>query len=387
MAGEPGEPLTYLSQDFADAIPGTSGPAKDYPSAALGDPRNSPDAAVVKALRAYVLTMPAEGAVARMAPDTYDHDWAGPGLPDASETFLTSSQCMACHDAGGTGLQFDMTMPNPHGKGLLDLSQYATWRSSPMGLAGRDPIFFAQLASETQTFHPRSADLVESTCLGCHGIAGARQFQIDEHAKTGACPTFTRDLVDAVPWPSGNPGAEHADYGMLARDGVTCTACHRMALTEAAMAKAAGAAENACIAERQAVLNPENTGFARTVTGSFLVGGPEAILGPFESPKTIPMENIARHDPGPRCGDHELGGLRELPHRASANPQGRPTPRPASTSRPPIRNGRSAPTAPARRRMATCRSAPARSASPARTATCRTRTTTASFAPARSPAS
>ena len=29
--------------------------------------------------------------------------------------FVTSSQCLGCHDAGSTGLQFDMTKPNPHG--------------------------------------------------------------------------------------------------------------------------------------------------------------------------------------------------------------------------------------------------------------------------------
>ena len=46
-----------------------------------------------------------------------------------------------------------MTTPGPENL-LVNLSPYGTWRTSPMGLAGRDPIFFAQLASETQTFHP-----------------------------------------------------------------------------------------------------------------------------------------------------------------------------------------------------------------------------------------
>lgn len=47
-----------------------------------------------------------------------------------------------------------MTAPVPQGEALSNLSPYATWRTSPMGLAGRDPVFFAQLASETPTFHP-----------------------------------------------------------------------------------------------------------------------------------------------------------------------------------------------------------------------------------------
>src|SRR5258708_25131284 len=99
-------------------------------------------------------TMPDWDGVAKMPSETYDNTWVGAGAPKASDTFLTSSQCLGCHDAGSTGLQFDMTMPNPHGDNLLNLSPFATWRTSPMGLGGRDPIFFAQLASETQTFHP-----------------------------------------------------------------------------------------------------------------------------------------------------------------------------------------------------------------------------------------
>ena len=38
---------------------------------------------------------------------------------------------------------------------------------------------------------------------------------------------------------------------MLARDGISCTACHRMVLGEKANAAAAGTPENACVAERQ----------------------------------------------------------------------------------------------------------------------------------------
>src|SRR6185436_17029021 len=170
-------------------------------------------------------------------------------------------------DAGSTGLQFDMTMPNPHGDNLLNLSPFATWRTSPMGLGGRDPIFFAQLASETQAFHPAIANEVQNICLGCHGLSGERQFHIDQHALSGKCPDFTREMVDAVPWPSGNAGAAHANYGMLARDGISCTACHRMVLGKKASDAVAGAPQNACVAERQALLNPDSTGFARTFTG------------------------------------------------------------------------------------------------------------------------
>jgi hypothetical protein len=300
IAGEPGEPLNYLSQDFFTPAPSPSRhagvvlPPNDVPR--LGEPLYRQDDAVVAALKAYVAKIPTWDDVSKMPSETYDNTWVGAGGPDASDTFLTASQCIGCHDAGSTGLQFDMTKPNPHGDDLLNMSPYATWRTSPMGLGGRDPIFFAQLASETQSFHPDVAGLVEDTCLGCHGILGQRQFHIDEHAKSNACPPFTRAMVDAVPWPDDNPTAPHANYGMLARDGISCTSCHRMVFGEKADA-VAGEPQNACIAERQAFLNPDNSGFARTFTGSFFVGSPSELVGPFETPKVKPMQNALGNTP------------------------------------------------------------------------------------------
>ena len=141
-----------------------------------------------------------------LPPSTYDNVWVKSGKPDASSQYVTSDQCVGCHSAGGTGLQFDMTEPGPDGK-LINVSPYGTWRGSPMGLAGRDPIFFAQLASETDTFHPGpgSKEMVQDTCLGCHGILGQRQYGIDTAAKSGACSAFPREAVDAKPYKPGNP--------------------------------------------------------------------------------------------------------------------------------------------------------------------------------------
>jgi hypothetical protein len=294
MAGEPGRPLAFLSQNFFTAPP----PPPHHRLVAmpsdvvrrLGQPHYRADEAVLGALRAYVADLPTWDNVAKMPSETYDNTWVRADGPTAADEFLTSSQCLGCHDAGSTGLQFDMTVPNPHGEGLINLSPYASWRTSPMGLAGRDPFFFAQLASETQSFHPESKGLVEDTCLGCHGVLGQRQFHIDTFAATGQCEDFSRSQVSAVPFPDDNPGAADAGYGALARDGISCTSCHRMALGEAA-AGAAQRPENACVTERQDLLNPDNTGFARTFTGSFLVGPPDKLIGPFEEPKAKPMEH------------------------------------------------------------------------------------------------
>ncbi|HUF78955.1 MAG TPA: hypothetical protein VMR44_08570, partial [Thermoanaerobaculia bacterium] len=236
-----------------------------------------------------------------MPSQTYDNVWVpalGPGGVTAESEFVTSDQCIGCHDAGSTGLQFDMTAPDPEVGKLLNLSPYATWRTSPMGLGGRDPIFFAQLASETQTFHPDQPEVVQDVCLGCHGIMGQRQLKIDHAAEPDDCFAphllFTRDRVDAVPYPSDpaqNPELASAPYGALARDGISCAACHRMALADEEVEEVRSQPQNRCVEKRQELLNPANRGFARTFTGSFFVGDPAELKGPFEEPKPKPMDH------------------------------------------------------------------------------------------------
>jgi len=202
-----------------------------------------------------------------------------------------------------------MTTPNPHGDNLINLSPYATWRSSPMGLAGRDPIFFAQLSSEEQ-FHPESLDLIWNTCFGCHGIMGQRQLQLDGALNGEACEdvVFTPDMVTAIPYEGAQTkdleaihyDLENAKYGALARDGISCVACHRAVLTPEQTAEYAPQPQNQCVESRQATLNGGLEGFGKTFTGSFLVSDPATIFGPFENPVTTPMANsignIPEHD-------------------------------------------------------------------------------------------
>lgn len=297
LKGEPGEPLVFLSQDFfldpswqslhlsilqsADSEPAPQEPA--YNAAftkifwAMGGP-------------------PPRDSVAEMPPETYDNVWVKAGTPTVASQYVTSDQCLGCHSAGGTGLQFDMTHPGTADK-LINISPYGTWRGSPMGLAGRDPIFFAQLASETQTFHPTVSPMVQDICLGCHGILGQRQSAIDRRAATGLCGEFPRTTVDAVPYPPDHPVSKLANYGALARDGISCAACHRMVLGSADSAKVRGEPQNACVLERQALLNPGLSRLAATFTGSFLAGPPDQFFGPFPDPKKKPMKHAIGNDP------------------------------------------------------------------------------------------
>jgi hypothetical protein len=296
IQGYPGEPLVFLSQHSFAPQPVASHhrlvslPTDDAPR--LGQPRYLYDPAFTAALSATSLPRPSWESISRMPSETFDNVWVEAGEISPASEFVTSDQCVGCHDAGGTGLQFDMTAVDPDGGGdLLNLSPYATWKTSPMGLGGRDPIFLAQLASEIDTFHPQAAPTVQTVCLGCHGVAGERQFAIDNPDGDPECEPFLRTYVGATPWPAHQPLQSLADYGALARDGINCTACHRMLVGRGPEDPALGARENRCIEERQALLNPGNRGFAKTFTGSFLVGPPDALNGPFAEPRTVPMEH------------------------------------------------------------------------------------------------
>jgi hypothetical protein len=305
VEGEPGEPLVFLSQHWFDANPPephhrlVALPDDDAPR--LGQPHARYDLAFTDAIGATSLRRPTWESVVPLPSETYDNVWMPADGPNPASQYLTSDQCLGCHDAGGTGLQFDMTMPNPNAAGdgaeLLNLSPYATWRTSPMGLGGRDPIFYAQLASETETFHPAEAEVIPDICLGCHGVLGQRQHGIDTFEADGSCAPFSRELVDAVPWPADAPAAANAKYGALARDGISCTACHHMVLGDADSAANRGGPQNHCVDQRQALLNPDNTGFARTFTGSFLVGPPDRLYGPFEDPTAKPMQHALGIEP------------------------------------------------------------------------------------------
>ncbi|HUN42674.1 MAG TPA: hypothetical protein VMU81_20455 [Acetobacteraceae bacterium] len=299
IKGEPGTFLTFLSEDFFQQ---QSSQIVTRFSHVLVHQRQRREAEekVVQlpgiASLAFLRSLRPPTAAVLAAPDTmdmpsqsYDHTWIPGGGPNAHSAFVTSDQCVGCHTAGGTGLQYEMTTPSAGGT-VLNLSPYGTWRTSPMGLAGRDPIFFAQLASETQTFHAALSPKVQDTCLGCHGILGQRQEEIDS-PPSAPCPDFLRATLNAVPYPDNNPTAPLAAFGALGRDGVSCTACHHMVLGKADTAKYRDAPQNRCVAQRQEFLNPENIGFARTFTGSFFIGATDQLAGPFKDPKQVPMKH------------------------------------------------------------------------------------------------
>lgn len=208
----------------------------------------------------------------RLPAETFDHVF--PPAEGAGQ-FLTSSNCIGCHDATVSNSEPPhMLIEDPETGAAVNVSPYAEWRASPMGLAGRDPIFFAQLESETNHL-PEHAACIENTCLHCHGVMGQRQLGIDTHTGEDPC----RDLFAIEP-PAGVKFGEpfrldyvtqfqsdqaYGHYGNLARDGISCLTCHRIA--------------------------EEGLGEEAGYSGNWVPGPADEVYGPYEEVVTKPMEH------------------------------------------------------------------------------------------------
>lgn len=236
----------------------------------------------------------------RMPGQTYDqqviaaHD--GPGQ------FLTAAQCNTCHNATPQSpLMPKMTVvtdqPGRNSR-VRNLSVYGEWHVSPMGLAGRDPVFFSQLQSETNHL-PQLTECVEMLCLHCHGVMGQRQLAIDtpDQANPACKDHFAVEPPPEVPfgkplrrkvlqqWPGGTETDEQF-YAALARDGVSRTVCLHVA--------------------------DQHLGQEATFTGNFVTGPPDEIYGPYEDDTIVtkPMEHALGMTPklGLHIGSSDLCG-------------------------------------------------------------------------------
>ena len=298
IQGERGQPVVFLTQNsfHTPPLPNFNMRVVQSNMPVLTLPSHSPY--VREFLSRFQMPggPPRLNEIAVMPSESYDHLWARAGKRSPNNQFLTSDQCLGCHSADGTGLQYDMTEPGSDDK-LINISPYGTWRGSPMALSGRDPIFFAQLESETRAFHPQSAAMIEDVCAGCHGVMGQRQFAIDRQAVTGVCEPFTRSMFDGVPYPHDRANGRQPIYGALSRDGVSCESCHQMTLGAIDAKEIWKRPENKCALQRQQLLNPGLTGFAKTFTGAFGVASAGSVYGPFANPKQKPMQAAIGTDP------------------------------------------------------------------------------------------
>jgi len=215
--------------------------------------------------------VPVTGAVQVMPAETYDHVVAGHA---GAEEFITSDSCMSCHSGNAWfGSKYTMILEggssNP-----VNVSPYGEWRWSPMGLAGRDPIFFAQLDSELAYLKDRPDDQqkVINTCFRCHGVMGKRQLDAD-HGYDPASPD------NKVPEPNFNlewvyntdQTSKDFKYGALARDGVSCAACHHIVKDKPRSGE-----------------DPLQSFLNHNITGQFTIGKAGEIFGPFEDKDISP---------------------------------------------------------------------------------------------------
>lgn len=204
--------------------------------------------------------------------ESFDHRTAGalkPGL------FITSDQCQGCHDATvSNDATPNMLINDPETGNAINVSMYSEWRASPMGLAGRDPVFFSQLQSETNRL-PQLTECIENTCLHCHGVMGQRQLAMDTQKADARC----KNLFAIAPPPEvpfGDPfrlgmvtryqtSDDPNGYGNLARDGISCAVCHHIDKT---------------------ALGKESS-----FTGNWVAGPDDKLFGPFDNVIVDPMKN------------------------------------------------------------------------------------------------
>lgn len=233
---------------------------------------------VVSCLRADTLHIP---------PVTYDSVPRAPSTGDetrdSQQAFVTSNQCMSCH--AGLTEPFGPTMFIPTGDSAgyaepgLHISPYGEWRWTPMGLAGRDPVFYAQLESELalleKQYDEPKADKIgrnlQKTCLGCHGAMGKRQHDLDFAGHSA--DTFKIEDMYHQELDPDQPGHADSKYGALGRDGVSCTVCHRM------QPRPQPEGDNREYLEH----------FLETsITGHFYLGEPGEIYGPYKDEEVSP---------------------------------------------------------------------------------------------------
>lgn len=254
IAGFPGTPITYADD----------GSWKTKLAALLAPPRPAPSP--LRGLPQPVQTFPPEPL------DTYVAHAHVPHM------FMTSNQCESCHGAG-SGKPFGPVMwvtpkPGAANQTGTNVSEYGEWRWSPMALAGRDPVFFAQFESEMSYLasihdkHVSSAlqHQVSNVCMTCHAAMGKRTL------------AMTRPKADYDPaWVfNGNPASPTFHLGGLGRDGISCTICHH-------------------IVEPRSMPNgvaPLAFFLNHRINGEFDLGPPDKIYGPFadDTIATHPMK-------------------------------------------------------------------------------------------------
>ena len=244
------------------------------------------------------ITEQTKESIKKLPPVTHDIVVRAPTDQVSDQAFITSNQCMSCH-AGLLGeygpVMFVHTEDTSKyvngtskysGKGI-DYSPYGEWRWSPMGLAGRDPIFYAQMDTELALLEEEFADQPDKhkmisenlvqTCLRCHGAMGKHQFDLDHQAAGDTNAKFGLEHVYEANGAFEKQDRNHM-YGALARDGISCAICHRMQPRPKPKGDVRSYLEHY---------------LETSITGNFFLGPPGELYGPYKNEEisTYPMEH------------------------------------------------------------------------------------------------
>jgi hypothetical protein len=167
-----------------------------------------------------------------------------------SDVFVTSDQCMACHNGLRTASGEDISIG-------------ASWRASMMANSSRDPYWQAAVRREVID-HPASATAIQDECATCHMPMSRTEARLE-----GSEGRVFEHL----------PVTDEGDRSdRLAHDGVACSLCHQ--------------------------ITDRNLGTPASFTGGYVVSLPDgkvprAMFGPFkiERGMTAIMRSATRFEP------------------------------------------------------------------------------------------
>ncbi len=118
-----------------------------------------------------------------------------------------------------------------------------------MANAAKDPFWQAKMTAEVAA-NPHLKDIIEDKCLTCHSPMGRTE------AKYQGADYYS---------------FEELNQDDLARDGVSCTACHQ--------------------------IKPDNLGNVESYSGHYIIENDRIIYGPYQNPLTMPMQNRVNYTP------------------------------------------------------------------------------------------
>ena len=287
IKGFPGDPITFKVDDSWRTPPPAASPSPAGSAATLSPASQINEEHEKNRLHPVIVSHARPVPIQTFPAEPLDDVGSNPHKRKPPQ-YMTSSQCMGCHSAA-SGIPAGPLMwltPSPSytpppspppGPAGVNVSEYGEWRWSPMGLAGRDPIFFSQLEGELayiasipdsriagdrpQQTRTTLQQQVVDTCMRCHGVMGKRTNDI-EHG---------RNAHFNVNWVfQADPSTPQFHLGGLARDGISCTVCHHIKQTKEEAASLAFVLKNRS-------------------TGLFSVNGPDELHGPFKN------DTIAAH--------------------------------------------------------------------------------------------